>query len=205
MTYAPDIAVDEAVDEAGDEAVDRKRLVWGFAPTYKIDTIYPNPVKQFSEKMEMFYLTLRALVTPSSDVKVRNMSGPVGIIDNLQTAAQIGVKQAIWFLVFININLAVLNLLPIPVLDGGHILFATIAKIRGKPLPQRFLEGTQAVFVILLLSFMLYVTFFDFDRLRDRFRDEETQAAESAGAGARGENGEAAEDEENDAAGGETP
>lgn len=138
----------------------------------KSETIYPNPITQFVEKMEMFYLTLRALVTPSSDVKVRNMSGPVGILDNLQLAASLGFKQLVWFLVFININLAVLNLLPIPVLDGGHMLFATIGKIRGKPLPPRFLEGTQALFVILLFSFMLYVTFFDFGRLRDRLLPE---------------------------------
>lgn len=138
----------------------------------KSETIYPNPITQFVEKMEMFYLTLRALVTPSSDVKVRNMSGPVGILDNLQLAASLGFKELVWFLVFININLAVLNLLPIPVLDGGHMLFATIGKIRGKPLPPRFLEGTQAIFVLLLFSFMLYVTFFDFGRLRDRLLPE---------------------------------
>lgn len=152
----------------------------------KAETIYPNPFKQFVEKMEMFYLTLRALVTPSSDVKVRNMSGPVGIIDNLQMAASLGFKELVWFLVFININLAILNLLPIPVLDGGHMTFATIAKIRGKPLPARFLEGTQAVFVILLFSFMLYVTFFDFGRLRDRLlpeKPEPAQAAESTASG----------------------
>lgn len=149
----------------------------------KAETIYPNPLTQFTEKMEMFYLTLRALVTPSSDVKVRNMSGPVGIIDNLQFAASLGFKQMVWFLVFININLAILNLLPIPVLDGGHMAFATIAKIRGKPLPPRLLEGTQAIFVILLFSFMLYVTFFDFGRLKDRILpeqpDPETAPAET--------------------------
>lgn len=135
----------------------------------KSETIYPNPITQFAEKMQMFYLTLRALVTPSSDVKVRNMSGPVGIVDNLQLAARLGFKELVWFLVFININLGILNLLPIPVLDGGHMVFATIGRIRGKPLPQRFLESTQAVFVILLFSFMIYVTFFDVGRLRDRF------------------------------------
>jgi regulator of sigma E protease len=64
--------------------------------------------------------------------------------------------------------------------------FATIAKIRGKPLPPSFLEGTQAIFVILLFSFMLYVTFFDFGRLKDRLiperpPDEPTQAEEPVG------------------------
>ncbi len=172
INFSPAVVVDEA---SGME-----RLEWGFQPIYKLEKIYPNPVTQFMEKMEMFYLTLRALISPSSDVKVRNMSGPVGIIDNLQMATRIGIKQAIWFLVFININLAILNLLPIPVLDGGHMMFATIGKIMGKPLPQRFLESTQALFVVLLFSFMLYVTFFDFGRLKDRFLPEDNPAPATA-------------------------
>ncbi len=175
LTHTPEIQTSKSGEPVG--------LLMSAHLFQKAETIYPNPFKQFVEKMEMFYLTLRALVTPSSDVKVRNMSGPVGIIDNLQMAASLGFKELVWFLVFININLAILNLLPIPVLDGGHMAFATIARIRGKPLPARFLEGTQAIFVILLFSFMLYVTFFDFGRLRDRLipdRPETVPAADSS-------------------------
>ena len=58
-----------------------------------------------------------------------------------------------------------LNLLPIPVLDGGHMVFATIEKLRGQPLPIAFLERAQILFVALLFSFMLYVTFFDLQRI----------------------------------------
>jgi regulator of sigma E protease len=93
------------------------------------------------------------------------MSGPVGIVNNLSIFASIGFKKLLWFVVFINVNLAILNLLPIPVLDGGHMVFATIEKLRGKPLPVAFLERSQMLFVVLLFSFMLYVTFFDFQRL----------------------------------------
>jgi regulator of sigma E protease len=67
--------------------------------------------------------------------------------------------------VFINVNLAILNILPIPVLDGGHMMFATIEKLSGKPIPLAILERTQVLFVVLIFSFMLYVTFFDVRRI----------------------------------------
>ena len=72
--------------------------------------------------------------------------------------------KLLWFVVFINVNLAILNLLPIPVLDGGHMMFATIDKLRGKPIPLPILERIQ-VFIALLLSFMLYVTWYDLMRI----------------------------------------
>jgi len=68
------------------------------------------------------------------------------------------------FLVLLNINLAIINLLPIPVLDGGHILMAVVEKIRRRPLSIKFVEYTTTGFAVLLISFMLYVTFFDIKR-----------------------------------------
>jgi regulator of sigma E protease len=142
-----------------------KRKLIGFSPAFKTITTYPNPLVLIVSRVKDMYHTLTGLVSPQSDVKLRNMSGPVGIVNNLSIFASIGFKKLLWFVVFINVNLAILNLLPIPVLDGGHMAFATIEKIRGKPLPLAFLERSQILFVILLFSFMLYVTFFDFQRL----------------------------------------
>ena len=142
-----------------------KRKVIGFKPEFKVITTYPNPVVLITRRVKDMYHTLSGLVSPKSDVKFRNMSGPVGIVENLSLFAKIGPKKLLWFVVFINVNLAILNLLPIPVLDGGHMLFATVERIRGKPLPLAFLERTQMLFVVLLFSFMLYVTFFDVQRI----------------------------------------
>lgn len=133
------------------------------------DKIYPNPISQFAEKMEMMYLTLRGLLHHKSDVKVRNMSGPVGIIDNFQESVKYGLVPLGWLLVFVNINLAIMNVMPLPVLDGGHMMFATLAKIRGKPLPRVFMEKIQIAFAMFLFSFIIYVTFFDLGRVADRF------------------------------------
>ena len=141
------------------------RKLIGFSPKFKTITTYPNPFVLIMQRVKDMYLTLTGLVSPKSDVKLRNMSGPVGIVNHLSIFAKIGFMKLLWFVVFINVNLAILNLLPIPVLDGGHMLFATIEKVRGQPLPFSLVERSQMIFVVLLFSFMLYVTFFDILRL----------------------------------------
>jgi regulator of sigma E protease len=93
------------------------------------------------------------------------MSGPVGITNIIVKTAAIGIVRVMEIALMINISLAIFNLLPIPVLDGGHIAFATIAKITGKPIPPNFAATIQGSFMILLFSFMLYVTFHDVGRL----------------------------------------
>lgn len=141
-----------------------KHLI-GFAPEFKKIIIHPNPVDTIWNRANDMYVTLRALVSTKSNVKLRNMSGPVGIVHHLSWFARIGFMKLLWFVVFINVNLAILNLLPIPVLDGGHMMFATIDKLRGKPIPLPILERIQVVFIALLLSFMLYVTWYDLMRI----------------------------------------
>ena len=151
-------------DLAVGNTITSRKLI-GFAPKFKTVTTYPNPLTLIIRRVKDMYLTLTGLVSPQSDVKLRNMSGPVGIVNHLSIFAKIGFKKLLWFVVFINVNLAILNLLPIPVLDGGHMMFATIEKICGKPLPVPFLERAQMLFVVLLFSFMIYVTFFDVQRI----------------------------------------
>jgi regulator of sigma E protease len=65
------------------------------------------------------------------------------------------------FSVLINVNLALMNLLPFPVLDGGHITLAIIEAIRRKPISVRVLEIVQTACAVLLIGFMLYLTFYD--------------------------------------------
>src|ERR1041385_1053479 len=73
-------------------------------------------------------------------------------------------RLALDFLVLLNVNLAILNLLPVPVLDGGHVLLSVVERIRRRPLSPRFVEYTTTAFAVLLISFMLYVSFFDIKR-----------------------------------------
>ena len=132
---------------------------------YKTERVHYNPVEQLYRFAETMKMTLYALIHKNSDVKVKNRSGPVGIVHGLTRMAQIGFIDLLWMLALINVNLAIFNLLPIPVLDGGHMLFATISKLIGRPLPQKFMENLQGAFMILLLGFVIYVSFFDVGRV----------------------------------------
>jgi regulator of sigma E protease len=100
-----------------------------------------------------------------SGVKASDLSGPVGILGALAVQFNTDYRLALRFLVLLNINLAILNMLPIPVLDGGHIMMAIIERVHRKPLGVRFVEYTTTAFAVLLISFMLYVTWYDIKRL----------------------------------------
>ncbi len=144
----------------------RGRIGVGFAiGTLKVQKPGPHPWDQITGVWDQMVRTIKALVFSSqSGVKAKDLSGPVGILSVLAIQANTDYRLALSFLVLLNINLAVLNMLPVPVLDGGHICMAILEKIRGKPLSVRLIEITTSAFAILLLSFMAYVTFFDVKR-----------------------------------------
>jgi RIP metalloprotease RseP len=124
-------------------------------------TAHPPPWQQFSAAVQQTFAMLSALVNPHSDVGVKMLSGPVGIGRQLQVFSMADIRLALWFTLMININLAILNLLPIPVLDGGHMLMATIAWLRGRSLPSQVIVTTQGLFLMCLMGLMLYVVFND--------------------------------------------
>jgi len=126
---------------------------------------HPTPWQQIDNAAMKTVRTLTALVNPRSDIGVSNMSSPIMIATSFFALAKEGMPFVLWFTIFVNVNLAIFNLLPIPVLDGGHILFATMAKLRGKSLPADFVATAQSIFMVLLLSLMVYVGYRDVRRL----------------------------------------
>jgi len=106
-----------------------------------------------------FYVTLRRMVT--GDVGVRNMMGPVGIFQAGTSFASKGNDWLIWFLAMISANLAVVNFLPIPIVDGGLFTFLIWEKIKGKPLSPKAQAIAQYVGMALLLGIFLFVTYQD--------------------------------------------
>lgn len=100
-------------------------------------------------------MTLAALFT--GRVKVWHLGGPVVIAKRSYSLAQWGIGTLLFFLAFISINLAIVNMLPLPVLDGGQWLVVTIEALRGKPLPEKAMGWVQLASFILVVGLMLFV------------------------------------------------
>ncbi len=124
---------------------------------------HPGLLEQIVAPVQTMKNTLSALMSPKSDLSLRDLSGPVGImrIYYLLFESEQGWRLALWFSVFMNVNLALMNLLPIPVLDGGHITLALLEAVRRKPVSIRVLEWVQTACAVVIIGFMLYVTVFD--------------------------------------------
>jgi regulator of sigma E protease len=135
------------------------------ATVYQVQKPGPTPLAHVSDVWTKTINVLSALVhSKQTGVGVKDLSGPPGILAILATYINTDYRLALSFLVLLNVNLAVLNLLPVPVLDGGHILMALIERVRRRPLSVKFVEYTTTAFAVLLISFMLYVSYNDFRR-----------------------------------------
>ena len=101
----------------------------------------------------------------TGDVSWRNISGPVTIADYAGQSAHLGVSSYVRFLALISISLGVLNLLPIPVLDGGHLLYYLIEAFKGRALSDRAMEIGQQLGMTILALLMMFAFYNDFNRL----------------------------------------
>lgn len=102
------------------------------------------------------YVTVYMLVT--GKVRPRYLAGPVGIMYLVTHEARQGLSKLCWFVAFITVNLAILNLLPLPILDGGHLLFLAVEKVSGRRLPLSVQVVAQYVGLFLLLALMILAT-----------------------------------------------
>ncbi len=137
---------------------------WQAEPA-RVKMEYPSPQQQVNLSLQWMYDTLKKICAPGSSVKMEHLSGPVGIgnyIYRMMEAGEgIGWRLALWFAVVLNVNLAVLNILPLPVVDGGHVTLGIIEMLRGKPVSGRFLGWIMTAFIFLLFAFFIFVTFKD--------------------------------------------
>jgi regulator of sigma E protease len=137
---------------------------------------YPTPAEQIKASVGQIVGTLRALTSRKSDVGVQQLGGAVMIIRVYKNLfeSEDGWRQVLWFSVVMNVNLALLNMLPFPVLDGGHITLAFVEMIRRRPVSGRLLNYLQSACAAILIGFMLFIAFFDTgDWVRSARRDRE--------------------------------
>ncbi|MFH2001819.1 MAG: site-2 protease family protein, partial [Planctomycetota bacterium] len=109
------------------------------------------------------YLTLSRIFT--GDVGAKNLGGIITISRASYSFAELGLARLFFFLAILSINLGFLNVLPIPILDGGHLLFLLIEKIKGSPVNEKIMGYSQIVGLVLILALLIYVTYNDVLRL----------------------------------------
>ena len=127
----------------------------------------PSPLVLFGNVFQETYKTLFALF--SGNVSPKYMTGPVGIVHVMQQSWGQGFKEALFWLGMISLNLGLLNLLPIPVLDGGHICFSLWESITKKPIKAKTMERLIIPFIVLLVALFIYLTYNDLMRLFTSF------------------------------------
>lgn len=125
--------------------------------------VHPTPASQIAESAGQIFATLGTVLSPKSDVGIRQLGGAVMIIRAYKNFFESpnGWRRVLWFSVILNVNLALLNLLPFPVLDGGHITLALIEGIRRRPVSAAVLQYIQTGCAILLIGFMVLIAFYD--------------------------------------------
>lgn len=129
-----------------------------------VGTVFKDTFRQSASICRMVWLSLFDLITGKYSVK--DVSGPIGVVDFVSDAAQESVKTAdytglLTMMALITINIGIFNLLPVPALDGGRLLFLFIELIRRKPINQKYEAWVHGIGMVLLLLFMLLISFKD--------------------------------------------
>ncbi len=134
-----------------------------------VKTSYPLGIaliKAVDRTWETSMFTLRMLGKMlTGEVSWKNVSGPITIADYAGQSAQMGLAPYLGFLALISISLGVLNLLPVPILDGGHLMYYAVEIVKGSPLSEKTMEIGQQVGMALLFALMAFAIYNDISRL----------------------------------------
>lgn len=143
------------------------------------EVIYPKPLEMIREFSTLIFRVLRALATPSqAGMAASALAGPVYILYALWDMVQNSFAMALWFTCLLNVNLAILNLLPIPVLDGGHIVFSLWEVVTRRRINARFKAIIMGACWLLLILAMIFLAYRDVARLGWMYRSAPVEEVE---------------------------
>ena len=166
LIMTPDVKVLNDGTQKGFAGISPK--VIPLSDEYKIDRQYGvfQSIYQATDKTwQLTKLTVKMLgKLVTGDVKLNNLSCPISIAQGAGVSAGYGLVYYLMFLALISVNLGIINLFPLPVLDGGHLVFLAIEKITGKPVSERVQDYSYRFGAILLVLLMGLALFNDFSR-----------------------------------------
>ncbi|KIC72580.1 putative zinc metalloprotease [Neochlamydia sp. EPS4] len=144
--------------------VKEKELMLGLPAAQDAKVNYnPAPTQMFMSVFDEIWRTLKALFTGALNPKW--MSGPIGIVQVVHDSWMISMQDALFWIGAISLNLGILNLLPVPVLDGGTIVMSFMEMLTGRKISSKMLEKLVLPFAILLIGMFLYLTINDLSRI----------------------------------------
>lgn len=149
------------------QAVPSVTTTIGIEPNFSFDFGYAfvSGFTGIGESVDQVIAVLGLLFGGSKQIGLNDLSGPVGIFNIVGQYAKQGFASFIWFVAFLSVNIGVMNLLPIPALDGGRLVFLGIEAIIRRPLNKKVENTANNVMFFLLMALFVYVTFFDILRL----------------------------------------
>jgi regulator of sigma E protease len=126
------------------------------------DEVVGERVNPFTELYRTSLMTVKTIASLfKGNLSPKQLSGPVAIVGVMKYGAEKSLIDGLYYFAIISVNLALFNLLPLPVLDGGHIMFAIYEAIFRRPFPQKWAERLTFVFIVLLLAMFVFTTYND--------------------------------------------
>ncbi len=157
---------------------DLQRWMIGIEFSGEYENVHPSPMSQIRYFSGSIFRTLKAFTRPKEmGFAAKGVGGPVMILSGMHSQVKFHPMQALWFTALININLAIINLLPLIILDGGHIMVALFEIITGKKPYRRLITSLANIMVVLLLTMMVVLSFKDVLLIRKINEDVAAPAA----------------------------
>ncbi|MBS0585630.1 MAG: site-2 protease family protein [Verrucomicrobia bacterium] len=165
------ITYKEFIEASGKKSEDRLEKAYGDKLSLFLgtelrgaDVFYnPTPIQVFKDVLQETYTTFSSLL--KGNLSPKWLTGPVGMVKIMHDSWSVGFKEALYWMGLISLHLGVMNLLPLPVLDGGHILFSLWEIVTRKRIASRTVERMVIPFAVLLIIFVVYITYQDLSRL----------------------------------------